>query len=208
MRKAYGKGIVMLGLILLSGLWIAACKPECPCPPPPPPPVIKPVPQFIMMTSMESVDIKAPVEKVFKAVEDPNNLPKFDKGFTISNIQGSGLGQTFHWVMSIDKLRLEGDCMVVSFIPNKSMTFINTISETFNFIFLSNPDGTTKLSATRQNVAMFPDDTEATKQAVTKQETDWFKAFVNGIKTEVESGATVADPAPAPEAPKAEPPKK
>lgn len=204
MKKGRGKRIVMLGLILMAGLWISACKPECPCPPPPPPPQPKPLSQYVLTTLIETIDIKAPVEKVFKAVEDPNNLPKFDKGFTISNIQGSGLGQTFHWVMSIDKLRLEGDCMVVSFIPNKSMTFINTISETFNFIFLSNPDGTTKLSATRQYVAMFPDDTEAAKQAVTKQENDWFKAFVNGIKTEAEA----APAAPAPEAPKAEPPKK
>jgi len=176
------KGYLAAILVVVAmAMLITACK--CPAPAPA-------KPESFMQSSYETLEIKAPVEKVFKIAVDPNNLQKFDPGFTVSNIQGQGLGSSYHWNWKGGAANAEaevaGDSLIVGYVPNQSLTAMCTNNQTFYLLFLANPDQTTKLIVGRQTIVLPLEATEAAKQAAADAEAAWFKGYVNGIKTEAE----------------------
>jgi len=73
-----------------------------------------------MATMSHSINISAPVEKVFAYVTDPVNAPEWFVGMTeASNITGSGVGKHYHWKYRMVGVPLRGEGTFVEYVPNE-----------------------------------------------------------------------------------------
>jgi len=67
-----------------------------------------------------SINISAPVEKVFAYVTDPLTSPEWVVGMTeVTDVTGSGVGQHFHWKYNMLGVPLRGEGTVREQVPNE-----------------------------------------------------------------------------------------
>ena len=76
----------------------------------------------------KSITINAPVEKVFKYVEEPTNLPKFWPSMVeVSDVKRSGdQVRTFNWVYKMAGLKVDGNTEITERIPNQKTVSVST----------------------------------------------------------------------------------
>jgi len=92
-----------------------------------------------------SINISAPVEKVFAYVTDPTKGPEWLVGWTeVTDVTGSGVGQHYHWKYSMLGVPLRGETTVSEQVPNeRSVTDSKGgITSTFTFTFAPHEGGT------------------------------------------------------------------
>jgi len=92
-----------------------------------------------------SINISAPVEKVFAYVTDPTKGPEWLVGWTeVTDVTGSGVGQHYHWKYSMLGVPLRGETSVSEQVPNeRSVTDSKGgITSTFTFTFAPHEGGT------------------------------------------------------------------
>jgi carbon monoxide dehydrogenase subunit G len=92
-----------------------------------------------------SINISAPVEKVFAYVTDPTTGPEWLVGWTeVTDVTGSGVGQHYHWKYSMLGVPLRGETTVSEQVPNeRSVTDSKGgITSTFTFTFAPHEGGT------------------------------------------------------------------
>ena len=67
-----------------------------------------------------SININAPVEKVFAYVTDPLTTPEWLVGATeVTDVTGSGVGQHYHWKYNMLGVPLRGESTVNEYVPNE-----------------------------------------------------------------------------------------
>ncbi len=67
-----------------------------------------------------SINISAPVEKVFAYVTDPLATPEWLVGATeVTEVTGSGVGQHYHWKYNMLGIPLRGETTVSEHVPNE-----------------------------------------------------------------------------------------
>jgi uncharacterized membrane protein len=70
----------------------------------------------------KSIDIKAPVNKVFSYIEDPRNEPEWMQGMIeVKDINGTGRGSHYKWTWKMAGIRLNGEAQRLEDIPNKKI---------------------------------------------------------------------------------------
>jgi uncharacterized membrane protein len=76
----------------------------------------------------KSITINAPVEKVFKYVEEPTNLPKFWPSMVeVSDVKRSeDQVKTFNWVYKMAGLKVDGNTEITEMIPNQKTVSVST----------------------------------------------------------------------------------
>ena len=92
-----------------------------------------------------SINISAPVEKVFAYVTDPLATPEWLVGATeVTDVTGSGVGQHYHWKYNMLGVPLRGETTVSEQVPNeRSVTDSKGgITSTFTFTFAPHEGGT------------------------------------------------------------------
>ena len=92
-----------------------------------------------------SVNISAPVEKVFAYVADPRNDPEWFVGLTeVKDVTGSGVGQHWDWKYSMIGVPLRGEATTIEHVPNERMVVETKggVTSTFVYKFTSDQGGT------------------------------------------------------------------
>jgi len=98
-----------------------------------------------------SININAPVEKVFAYIADPINELESIPGVTdIRDVTGQGVGQRCVWTYKMMGISLEGESEVTEYIPNERYVVKSKggIVSTWTFTVRTEADGT------RLNVAV------------------------------------------------------
>jgi uncharacterized protein YndB with AHSA1/START domain len=93
-----------------------------------------------------SININAPVEKVFAYAADPTNAPEWFVGMTeAKDVTGSGVGQHYHWKYSMVGIPLHGEGTITEHVPNERMVVETKggVTGTLTYKFTSNQGGTT-----------------------------------------------------------------
>jgi len=73
-----------------------------------------------MATITTSINISAPVEKVFAYLTDPLSTPEWLVGATeVTDVTGSGVGQHYHWKYNMLGVPLRGETTVSEHVPNE-----------------------------------------------------------------------------------------
>ena len=186
MKTRSYQGIVMIGVILLAGFMLQACK--CKCPPPPPPPAAKAAsPMVLPISEMASIEIKAPVEKVFSYMEDTNNMLAYFPGTkSVTNVQGKGLGMTFQWEGDFGGKPTQSQDLVTDYVPNQRVVITDSLGDTWTAIYVPGAEGGTKLTMLLQGFPQVPEITDAIQKDVSKQYQQLLQAILNNIKAAVE----------------------
>ena len=75
----------------------------------------------LMKTIENSITIKAPVEKVFQYVDDPQNDPEWMIGMMeVHEAEGTpGVGRHFHWTFKMAGIPLKGQSTTIEHVPNR-----------------------------------------------------------------------------------------
>ena len=92
-----------------------------------------------------SVNISAPVEKVFAYVSDPTNLPEWMGSLSeVTNVTGSGVGQHYHWKYNMVGIPLRGESTITELVPNERFATESKagVENTFTFTFTPHESGT------------------------------------------------------------------
>ena len=67
-----------------------------------------------------SINISAPVEKVFAYVTDPTNLTEWFVGMTeVTDVSGSGVGQHNRWTYRMIGIPFHGESEITEQVPNQ-----------------------------------------------------------------------------------------
>ncbi|MBN2297712.1 MAG: SRPBCC family protein [Deltaproteobacteria bacterium] len=70
----------------------------------------------------KSIDIKAPVGKVFSYLEDPKNAPEWIHSMVeVKDVKGSGRGTHYNWIWKMAGVKLNGESDLVEDLPNEKM---------------------------------------------------------------------------------------
>ncbi len=98
-----------------------------------------------MATVTKSINISAPVEKVFAYVTDPMTLTEWMVGMTeVSDVTGSGASLRYHWKYKMAGVPLRGESMRSEYVPNER--FVSEQKEgilsTFAWTFAPHESGT------------------------------------------------------------------
>jgi len=73
-----------------------------------------------MSTIASSININAPVEKVFAYASDPTSLPEWMLNLSeVTDVTGSGVGQHYHWKFRMVGIPLRGESTVSEYVPNE-----------------------------------------------------------------------------------------
>ena len=73
-----------------------------------------------MPTINNSINISAPVDKVFAYVTDPMNLPEWFVGMTgVTDVSGSGVGQQSRWTYSMIGIPFSGESELTEYVLNQ-----------------------------------------------------------------------------------------
>ena len=94
----------------------------------------------------KSVEIKAPVEKVYSYIDDPRNSPEWVTNMIeVSDVTGSGVGKHFNWVWKMAGIKLNGESTNTEYVPNKRIALKTKggIEATWDFKFESQKNVTT-----------------------------------------------------------------
>jgi coenzyme Q-binding protein COQ10 len=92
-----------------------------------------------------SININAPVEKVFAYATDPTSLAEWMVGITdVKDITGSGVGQHYHWKYSMIGIPLHGETTFTEHVPNARAVTESKGGATsiFTFTFAPHEGGT------------------------------------------------------------------
>jgi uncharacterized membrane protein len=92
-----------------------------------------------------SVNISAPVERVFAYVSDPTNLPEWMGSLSeVTDVTGSGVGQHYNWKYNMVGIPLRGDSTIIELVPNERLATESKsgVENTFTFTFTPNESGT------------------------------------------------------------------
>jgi uncharacterized membrane protein len=98
-----------------------------------------------MPTINNSINMNAPVEKVFAYVEDPMNLTEWMVSISdVTDVTGSGVGQRYHWKYKMAGVPLHGETTVTEQVPNeRSVTESKGgVTSTIRFTYAPHEDGT------------------------------------------------------------------
>jgi uncharacterized protein YndB with AHSA1/START domain len=98
-----------------------------------------------MSTIANSININAPVEKVFAYVSDPMTAPEWFVGMTeVNDVTGSGAGQHYHWKYKMVGVPLHGEGTITEYVPNERVVVQTKggITSTFAYTFTSHEGGT------------------------------------------------------------------
>jgi carbon monoxide dehydrogenase subunit G len=98
-----------------------------------------------MTTITKSINIQAPVEKVFAYVSNPMSLPEWIVSLSeVMDVTGSGVGQHYHWKYSMVGIPLRGETTVSEHVPNERRVTDSKggVTSTFTFTFAPEKDGT------------------------------------------------------------------
>ncbi len=98
-----------------------------------------------MPTINDSININAPVEKVFAYVTDPTNLAEWMVSISdVTDLTGSGVGQHFQWKYRMAGIPLHGETTVGEHVPNERWVTDSEggITSTFAFTFAPHESGT------------------------------------------------------------------
>ncbi len=69
-----------------------------------------------------SINISAPVEKIFAYLSDPMNTPEWFVGMTeVTDVSGSGVGQHSRWTYSMIGIPFHGDSKITEYVPNERL---------------------------------------------------------------------------------------
>jgi uncharacterized protein YndB with AHSA1/START domain len=75
-----------------------------------------------MPTIHNSINISAPVEKIFAYLSDPVNTPEWFVGMTeVTDVSGSGVGQHSRWTYSMIGIPFHGDSKLTEHVPNERL---------------------------------------------------------------------------------------
>jgi len=101
-----------------------------------------------MATVTKSINIQAPVEKVFGYVTDPMNLPEWiDSLSEVTDVTGSGVGQHHHWKYKMIGIPLRGETTASEHVPNERWVLDSKGGATSTWTFTFAPhEGGTKLN--------------------------------------------------------------
>ena len=101
-----------------------------------------------MPTIQTSININAPVEKVFAYVSDPMNLPEWLVNMSdVTDVTGSGVGQRHHWKYNMLGIPLRGESTVSEHVPNERWATESKGGATSTWTFTFAPhEGGTKLN--------------------------------------------------------------
>ena len=92
-----------------------------------------------------SINISAPVEKVFAYVTDPMHLPEWFVGMTeVTDVSGSGVGQHSRWTYTMIGIPFHGDSKLTEHVPNERLVYEQAggITSTMTFTFAPHESGT------------------------------------------------------------------
>lgn len=84
----------------------------------------------------KSIDIKAPINKVFSYLEDPRNAPEWIHSMMeVKDVKGSGRGTHYNWTWKMAGIRLTGETERTEDIPNKRIVDKSkgTVESTWTF---------------------------------------------------------------------------
>jgi uncharacterized protein YndB with AHSA1/START domain len=98
-----------------------------------------------MPTINNSININAPVDKVFAYVTDPMHLTEWMVSISdVTDVTGSGVGQHYHWKYKMVGVPLHGETTVTEHVPNeRSVTESKGgITSTFTFTYAPHEGGT------------------------------------------------------------------
>jgi uncharacterized protein YndB with AHSA1/START domain len=92
-----------------------------------------------------SINISAPVEKVFAYLSDPMNSPEWFVGMTeTTEVTGSGVGQHSRWTYTMIGIPFHGDSKLTEHVPNQRLVYEQEggITSTMTFTFAPRESGT------------------------------------------------------------------
>lgn len=70
----------------------------------------------------KSIEIKAPVNKVFAYIDNPKNTPDWlPSMIEVKNVTGSGVGTHYEWSWKIGDMKFIGESTNIEYIPEKRM---------------------------------------------------------------------------------------
>jgi len=142
---------------------------------------------FAPSAAIMSIDIKAPVGKVFAYIDDSASITKWMTGIkTVTNIKGKGVGKTFDWAAELEGVKLAGDAMVLDHVPNKKITATNSIGDVWTAVFKSNKGGGTTLIVSQQTFLGVPNLKLETIAAARAQHLEALKVSCGNIKANLE----------------------
>jgi uncharacterized membrane protein len=98
-----------------------------------------------MPTVSNSINISAPVEKVFAYLDDPMKLPEWMVSLSeVTDVTGSGVGQHYHWKYKMVGIPLAGETTVIEQVPNVRVVTESKggITSTFTFALAPHEGGT------------------------------------------------------------------
>jgi uncharacterized membrane protein len=98
-----------------------------------------------MATITRSIDINAPVEKVFAYLNDPTSGPEWMVSMMeVSNVTGSGVGQRYNWKYKMIGIPFQGESTVTEQVLNERGVVENKggIPSTFRWTFTPLKGGT------------------------------------------------------------------
>jgi carbon monoxide dehydrogenase subunit G len=92
-----------------------------------------------------SINISAPVEKVFAYITDPLTITEWLVGATeVTDVTGSGVGQHYHWKYNMLGVPLRGETTVSEHVPNERRVTEGKggVTSTWTFTFAPHEGGT------------------------------------------------------------------
>ena len=98
-----------------------------------------------MTTVKSSINISAPVEKVFAYVSNPMNTPEWMVNLVEhTDVVGSGVGQHYHWKYTMIGVPLRGETTVSEYVPNERWVLDSKggATSTWTFTFAPHEGGT------------------------------------------------------------------
>ena len=98
-----------------------------------------------MPTITKSIDISAPVEKVFAYLGDSRNLPEWFVGVSeVTDVSGSGVGQHNRWTYTMIGIPFHGESTLTEQVPNQRLIFEQKggMTSTITFTFAPIKSGT------------------------------------------------------------------
>jgi uncharacterized membrane protein len=93
----------------------------------------------------KSIEIKAPVEKVFSYIEDPmNDTEWITNMIEVHDVTGSGVGKHFNWIWNMAGIKFKGESTYTEDTLNKRIVFKSKggIDATWDFKFESQKNAT------------------------------------------------------------------
>lgn len=140
---------------------------------------------IVPATTRASVEINAPVERVFSYAADFNNLVNYYPGLKSVTVEGRGQGMVARWTMEAEGQSIEGESVIVDYVPNLLIAGTSPDGETWSWMFLP-ADGKTKVILVVQAFPVAPDNTRETKEKIDEEYHGHLMLMLNNLKDVIE----------------------